>query len=178
MAYYRDPHGQPRSIRELVQRVGRASNGPGANQHDCAVGMQQPSVPAAPSNSPAIQCGSVQEEMGTRFQQCRGTATSALTRPIARRRFMPYSRQRSSVPRTRAMPLNVQGRTFTRTVFLLHQQESLIPRGLQRQNMYDEGRVVDFVELNTSWCSDTIHACIEDLFGSVLSIATDTASPR
>ena len=151
MAYSRDCHDHPRSIRELVQRLGRRTS-------------QSQNITEPPPTAASVHA-SVQEEMGSRFAQC-GPGS---TRSLRRLRVTPYSQH----PRTRAT--KVVGRSFTRTIFLLNQQDFLLPRGYERQNMYEEGRVVDFVELHTSWSDDRVRRAIEEVFSNVL---TGTATPR
>ena len=54
------------------------------------------------------------------------------------------------------------------TVFLLNHEEDSIPRGPVRQLMYEEGKVVDFVELNTAMTADVVYTAIENVFPSIL----------
>ena len=52
--------------------------------------------------------------------------------------------------------------------FLLNHDEDVIPRGPARQAMYEEGCVVDFVELHTSVSEDAVCKTLEDVFSNIL----------
>ena len=142
MAYYRDQRGQPRSVRELVQRVGR-SIVPTTNNHRIPSTRPQ-AINSSDRESQTVQTqglrsSTLEEEMGSRFPQCRrsqqpitaGRAAACNTRM----RYAPYNRE--------PKPRPTAGRGFTRTVFLLNHDEDVIPRGPAGQAMYEEGRVVD-----------------------------------
>ena len=176
MAYYRDQRGQPRSVRELVQRVGR-SIVPTTNNHRIPSTRPQ-AINSSDRESQTVQTqglrsSALEEEMGSRFPQCRrsqqpitaGRAAACNTRM----RYAPYNR--GPKPRPTA------GRGFTRTVFLLNHDEDVIPRGPARQAMYEEGRVVDFVELHTSMSEDAVCKTLEDVFSNILPTQS-LANPR
>ena len=173
MAYYRDQEGHPRSVRELVRRVGRST------ALGSTLRSPLPTTSRTLSGTSSPQSASLEEEMGVRFTQCRSRLSSlendtdrpGPSRSTGRTCFQPYNRtgQRSTTSAT-------AGRTFSRTIFLLHHDECTIPRGPQRQLMYEEGRVVDFVELQTTWNEDIIYRAIEDIFADVFS--DDETSPR
>lgn len=64
--------------------------------------------------------------------------------------------------------LQIEALQGKRTVFLLDHKEDTIPRGPARQLMYEEGRVVDLVELNTVMTEDAVYTAIENVFTSIL----------
>ena len=160
MAYFRDRRGQPRPVRELLERLGRATTSRSLPHAPTAPGV------AAPNGSPALQCNSVQEEMSARFRQCSSDGTESCSTSVARRSRFPAARYS---PYTRAAQQRAPAKSFTRTIFLLQHDEYFIPRGLQRQNMYEQGRVVDFVEMSPSWSEEQVRMTINDVFSKVLS---------
>ena len=149
-----------------------------------------PSLSVTTNQSATPTCSNVEEEMGCRFRRrrcrpvpmadvearsCRDRVVSETAmRSRSSTRYTPYSigHYRNSNSKLHAGPT---GRSFTRTIFLLHPHEDVIPRGTQRQIMYEEGRVVDFVELHTSWNENRIRNTISDVFESVLP---NTTTPR
>ena len=174
MAYYRDQSGQPRSVRELVQRVGRSIGATGnqvriptTTSSSSSRSIDRPQE--SPYRSNSLQSSTLEEEMGSRFPQCRGRSQhSQGDRAAARYNpYMFYGRRGSRPPRpnTNRSPA---GKAFTRTIFLLDHEEDTIPRGPARQLMYEEGRVVDFVELNTAMTEDAVYTAIENVFTSIL----------
>ena len=176
MAYYCNQNGQPRSVRELVQRVGR-SIGPTASNH--RVPTTRPQAINS-TQAQGLRSTTLEEEMGSRFPQCRRSQRSFVTADLAAvrssscTRHVPYNRGPKS--RSSRVP---SGRGFTRTVFLLDNDESTIPRGTARQIMYEQGRVVDFVELHTSMSEDTVRRTLEDVFTTILPADSQTsANPR
>ena len=167
MAYYRDQRGQPRSVRELVQRVGRSIGATG-NQSRIPTANSFNRLQENPCTSNSLRASTLEEEMGSRFPQCRGRSQYTGRSSQGDRRYNPYTYTRrtraSTTPRTPAHG----GKAFTCTVFLLDQDEDTIPRGHPRQLMYEEGRVVDFVELNTAMTDDAVYTAIENIFSNIL----------
>ena len=162
MAYYRDQRGQPRSVRELVQRVGRSI---GATGNRARLPTDRPQESQYRSNS--LQASSLEEEMGSCFPQCRGRSQQSSQADRTAARYTPYGRRGSKTFRLNPSR-TPSGRAFTRTIFLLDHEEDSIPRGPDRQLMYEEGRVVDFVELNTAMTDDAVYTAIESVFTSIL----------
>ena len=158
MAYYRDQRGQPRSVRELVQRVGRSI---GATAR----------IPTALDRTPQAptQSSTLEEEMGSRFPQCRGRSSQLQHRYSP---YVPVYGRRASRPNP-ASSRSPAGKTFIRTIYLLDYEEDSIPRGSARQLMYEEGRVVDFVEFNTAMTPDAVYTAIENIFTNILPTQSD-----
>ena len=117
------------------------------------------------------QAQTLEEEMGSRFPQCRRGRPYPHTQALQASQFNPYNRR--GPPPSRISSNRSTGKAFTRTVFVLDHGEDSIPRGPTRQFMYEEGRVVDFLELNTAMTNKAVYETIENVFvachiGSVL----------
>lgn len=158
MAYYHDQShgGRPiaRSIPELVQHrsVGR-SIGESATER----------IPTTTTGSSQAQM--LEEEMGNRFPQCRRGRPYSHTQALQALRFNPYNRR---VPPPRTSSNRSTGKAFTHTMFVLDHGEDTIPRGPTRQFMYGEGRVVDFLELNTATTDKAMYEAIDNVFTNIL----------
>ena len=150
-----------RSVRELVQRVQRRSVG----RSQLSIG-ESATARFLTTTTGSSQAQTLEEEMGSRFPQCRRGRPYPHTQALQASRFNPYNRR--GPPPSRITSNRSTGKAFTRTVFVLDHGEDSIPRGPTRQFMYEEGRVVDFLELNTAMTNKAVYETIENVFNNIL----------
>ena len=94
-------------------------------------------------------------------------------------RFRGGSGARSSVARRHRPPLPEKaGKTFVRNVFLIPDPDTImVPKGVDRQKLYENGYVVSFLELNTSWNEEKVRDTIMEAFQDVLPSPGESVPP-
>ena len=106
----------------------------------------------------------VSSELEERFpshQRAAYNPRRTYTRPM-----LPRSTPSSTA---RRQPRSI-GKTFTRDVVLLSNEEEIVPRGSTRSDLYDEGRIVSMVDFNTSWDEERVRAKVEECFSNFLDM--------
>lgn len=135
-------------IRELLNRPTQASG-------SIQTGVRSPHVMSAQARSSTIAASrSISDELQERFRG--GT------------RFRDTHRRSTSRQRSLATQSATMGKPYTRNIFLVPECMSAVPKGYDKQRMYEEGMVMNFVQLYTGWEEEKLET-IKSLFSHTFS---------
>lgn len=155
----RRPSPRSSSVRELIERLyarGTNSSLPTASSRPAAERSRSPHR-------------SVSEELEARFP-------STFRRSFPQDRHISHSRL-TRRPSARQREPEKGGKPFVRNVFLIPDpSNNYVPKGVDRQRLYEDGYVVNFLELNTAWDEERVASVLSKAFKDVLP--PESSSPR